>query len=197
MSWAKHSPQKIWANMGLNVWVDLGPTKFSFFFFIFWGRAGPSLTLGLGQYWPGPKSMLIICRTWTVVHVLHATEMVTENRGWWRSGSLEARVSVVIKRLSWWFWWRFCEERWSESFTGRRGRFLQKWERGRNGGCFRRGGGRLVVKLATCGGAGGGWNGKEREGEKKLQKRGAEGLVFGRLWTRFSPLSDPEIHIYL
>jgi len=29
-------------------------------------------------------------------------------------------------------------------------------ERGRNGGCFRRGGGRLVVGIATCGGAGGG-----------------------------------------
>jgi hypothetical protein len=27
----------------------------------------------------------------------------------------------------------------------------------------------------------GGWNGGEREGEKKLQKRGAGGLVFGRL----------------
>ena len=62
-NWAKHSPQKIWANIGPNVWVDLGPTNFSFFFFIFWGRAGPSQTLGLGQYWPGPKSMLIICRT--------------------------------------------------------------------------------------------------------------------------------------
>jgi len=173
------------------------PNKFFFLFFYFWGRVGPSQTLGLGQYWPGPKSMLIICRTWTVVHVLHATEMVTEKRGWRRSGSLEAGVSAMIKRLSWWFWRRFCEERWSESFTGRRGRLLQKWERGRNGGCFRRGGGRLVVKLATCGGASGGWNGKEREGEKKLQKRRVEGLVFSRLWTRFSPLSDPEIHLYL
>jgi hypothetical protein len=34
---------------------------------------------------------------------------------------------------------------------------------------------KLVVALV------GGWNGGEREGEKKLQKRGAEGLVFGRL----------------
>jgi hypothetical protein len=38
-----------------------------------------------------------------MVHVLHATEMAAENRGWRRSGSLEAGVSAVIKRLSWWF----------------------------------------------------------------------------------------------
>jgi hypothetical protein len=37
---------------------------------------------------------------------------------------------------------------------------------------------------------------RERE-RKKLQKRRVEGLVFSRLWTRFSPLSDPEIHLYL
>jgi len=38
-----------------------------------------------------------------VVHVLHATEMVAENGEWQRSGSLEAGVSAMIKRLSWWF----------------------------------------------------------------------------------------------
>jgi len=37
-----------------------------------------------------------------VVHVLHATEMAAENEGWRRSDSLEAGVSAVIKRLSWW-----------------------------------------------------------------------------------------------
>ena len=131
--------------------------------------------------------MLIICRTWTVVHILHATEMVAETRGWRRSGSLKAGVSAVIKRLSWWFWRRFYEERWPESFTGRRGRLLQKWERGRDGGCFRCGGGRLVVGLATCVelvvALVGGWNGREREGEKKNCINRAEMLVFGRLWT--------------
>jgi hypothetical protein len=93
--------------------------------------------------------MLIICRTWTVVHVLHATKMVTKTGGWRRSSSLKAGVLAVIKRLSWWFWRRFYEERWSESFTGRKERLLQKWERGRNGGCFRCGVGQLVVGLAT------------------------------------------------
>jgi len=32
-----------------------------------------------------------------------------------------------------------------------------------------------VVGLANYGGTGGGWNGEEREGEKKLQKRGQLG----------------------
>jgi len=39
----------------------------------------------------------------------------------------------------------------------------------------------------------GSWNDEEREGEKKLQKPGVERLVFGR----FSPPSDPNIHLYL
>jgi len=43
-NWAKHSPQKIWANIGPNVWVDLGPTNFSFFF------------LFLGPGWTQPDS---------------------------------------------------------------------------------------------------------------------------------------------
>jgi len=38
-----------------------------------------------------------------------------------------------------------------------------------------------VVVLASCGGAGGGWNGGEKEGEKKTAEIGAEGLVFSQL----------------
>ena len=38
--------------------------------------------------------------------------------------------------------------------------------------------GQLVVVLASYGGAGGGWNGGEREGEKTAGMR-PEGLVFG------------------
>ena len=148
----------------------------------------------------GPRTMLIICRTWTVVHVLHATEMVAETGGWRRSGLLKAGVSAVIKRISWWFWQRFCEERWPESFTGRRGRLLQKWERGRNGGCFRCGGGWLVVGIARCGEAsdveadgGFGWwleRRIERERERERNCRNwVVGAGFFRLWTRFSPPS--------
>jgi hypothetical protein len=147
------------------------------FLLLFWSGLDPNQTLGRVQHWPDPNPMLIICRTWTVAHVMHATKMVAENGGWRGSGSLKAGVSTVIKRLSWWFWWRFFEERWPESFTGSKGRLLQKWERRRNNGCFKRGGDRLVVGLANYGGAGGGeagggWNGGEREGEKKLQKLG-------------------------
>jgi len=45
-------------------------------------------------------------------------------------------------------------------------------ERGRNDDYFRRGGGRLVVGLATCGGAGGGSNNGEREGERNCRNGG-------------------------
>jgi len=170
-NWARHKPRTQWA--------DLGP---EYFFFL------------------GPRTMLIICRTWTVVHVLHATEMVAETGGWRRSGLLKAGVSAVIKRISWWFWQRFCEERWPESFTGRRGRLLQKWERGRNGGCFRCGGGWLVVGIARCGEAsdveadgGFGWwleRRIERERERERNCRNwVVGAGFFRLWTRFSPPS--------
>jgi len=119
--WASHKPRKQWADIGPKWFARYRPR----IFFNFWGRAGPAQTLGLGQHWPDPKAMLIIYKTWTVVHVLHATEMVTENRGRRRSSSLEAGVSAVIKRLSWWFLRRFCEKWWSESFTGRRGRLLK------------------------------------------------------------------------
>ena len=55
----------------------------------------------------------------------------------------------------------------------------------------------LVVQLVAA--LVGSWNGgeREREGEKKLQKPGVERLVFGQFWTRFSPPSDPNIHLYL
>jgi hypothetical protein len=43
----------------------------------------------------------------------------------------------------------------------------------------------------------GGWNGGERERERKTAKTGAEGLVFSRCWTRFSPLSCHEMQPYL
>jgi len=119
--------------------------------------------------------MLIICRTWTLVHILHVTKMVAENGGWRRSGSLEAGVSVVIKR----------KKRWPESSTGRKWRLLQKWERGRNSGCFRRRGGRLVVGIATCGGASGGEAGggsgwwlewwRERERKNNCRNGGQRG----------------------
>jgi len=121
--------------------------------------------------------MLIICSMWTVVHVLHATEVVAETEGWRRSGLLKEGVSAVIKRIRWWFWRCFYEERWLESFTWRRGRLLQKWERGRNDGCFRRGGGRLVVGIASCGAAGGGsgwWLERRREREIKNCKNGGQ-----------------------
>jgi hypothetical protein len=35
-----------------------------------------------------------------------------------------------------------------------------------------------VVRLATCGGASGGWNGKEREGEKKTAETEGRGAGF-------------------
>jgi len=72
---------------------------------------------------------------------------------------------------------------------GRRWRLLQKWERGRNGGCFKHGGGQLVVGIATCGGASGGEAGwwlerrGEREWEKNCKNRG-RGVGF---W----PILDP------
>ena len=60
-------------------------------------------------------------------------------------------------------------------------------ERGRNGGCFRRGGGRIVVGIATSGGSSGGEAGggpgwwlerwRERGGEK-LQKQGQRSCFF-------------------
>jgi hypothetical protein len=37
---------------------------------------------------------------------------------------------------------------------------------------------------------------REREGEKKLQKRGKK-AVFLRLWTQFSPRSDHQQSLYL
>ena len=43
----------------------------------------------------------------------------------------------------------------------------------------------------------GGWNGGEREGDKKNCRNGAERLVFGRLWTQFSPPSGNQIRLYL
>jgi len=101
-------------------WAGLGPTDL--FCFSFFGAV-------LDQNWPGPKQRLIICRTWTIVHVLHATEMVAENGGWLRYGSLEAGVLAVIRRLSWWFCRRHCEEWWPESITGERRRILKRWER--------------------------------------------------------------------
>jgi len=180
-NWAELSPRIGGPTSAQNGWAI---STQNIFFFSFLGRAGPSPETWAGQHWPGPYAMLIICRTWTMVHVLHATEMAAENGGWRRSGSHEAGVSAVIKRLSWWFWRRFCEERWPESSTGRRWRLLQKWERGRNSGCFRRGGGRLVVGIATCGGASGGeacggpgwWLEPRRErGREKLHKWGQRG----------------------
>ena len=51
-NWAKHSPQKIWANIGPNVWVDLGPTNFSFFFFIFGAGLDPARHLGWANTGP-------------------------------------------------------------------------------------------------------------------------------------------------
>jgi len=176
------SVQNKWANIGPK-WLDRSRPRI-FSFLVFWAGLDPAQTLGLGQHWPGPDAILIICRTWTVVHVLHATEMAAENGGWRSSDSLEAGVSAVIKKLGWWFWQRFCEERWPESSAGRRWRLLQKWERGRNDSCFRRGGVRLVVGIATCGGASGGqagggsgwWLERWRErGREKLQKRGQRG----------------------
>jgi len=128
--------------------------------------------------------MLIICRTWTVIHILYATEVVAETEGWRRSGLLKEGVSAVIKRIRWWFWRCFCEEQWLESFMGRRGRLLQKWERGRNGGCFRRGGGRLVVGITSCGAAGGGWNSGEK-GREKTTETGGRGAGF---WPTLNPI---------
>jgi hypothetical protein len=157
-------------------WAEIDPTK-------------PTLLRGRsGWNRSSPPPKLIICRTWTVVHVLHATKMVAENGGWRRRDSLDEGVSTMIRRLSWWFGRHCWEERWPESFTGRRGRLLQKWEKGTNGGYFRYGGGRLVVRLATCGGAGGGEDGggfgwwlerrKEREGEKKIVEMRGRGACF-------------------
>jgi hypothetical protein len=48
----------------------------------------------------------------------------------------------------------------------------------------------LVVSLV------GGWSGKEREGEKKLQKRGVEGLVLADFEPDFFSYSG-QIHPYL
>jgi len=57
----------------------VGPiSAHNIFFFSFWAGLNPAQTLGLGQHWPGLYAMLIICRTWTVVHVLHATEMAAK-----------------------------------------------------------------------------------------------------------------------
>ena len=87
------------------------------------------------------------------------------------------------------------EERWSESSTRRRWRLLQKWEKGRNGGCFRRGSVQLVVGIATCGGANGGeaaggpgwWLERRRErGREKLQKRGQWGWFLVDFGPKFS-----------
>jgi hypothetical protein len=50
---------------------------------------------------------------------------------------------------------------------------------------------KLVVALV------GGWNGGEGEGERKNCRNGAERLVFGRLWTRFSPPSGHQLSLYL
>jgi len=63
-------------------------------------------------------------------------------------------------------------------------------------------GGRWVVVLASCDGADDGeaggvfgwWLERWRErGKEKLHKCGQSGWFFGRLWTRFSPLSGHEI----
>ena len=37
----------------------------------------------------------------------------------------------------------------------------------------------------------------EREGRKKNYRNGAKRLVFGRLWTQFSPPSGHQIRLYL
>jgi hypothetical protein len=61
----------------------------------------------------------------------------------------------------------------------------------------------LVVGLATCGGADGrqidggvGWWLEQRRerGREKCAETGGRGLVFWRLWTRFSSSSGHEIH---
>jgi hypothetical protein len=49
---------------------------------------------------------------------------------------------------------------------------------------------KLVVALV------GGWNGGESEGGKNC-RNGGRGLVFGRLWIRFSPLSSHQRSLYL
>ena len=165
-----------------------GPILAQHIFSLFFGP-GQTRPIRLGHNWPDPKLMLIICRTWTVVHVLHATEMVAENEGCRRSGSLEAGVSAVIRRLCWWFWWRRWEEWWPESITGEGRRILQRWERGRNGDCFRNEGDQRVVGLATCGGAGGGSNGGGREGETNCRN---EGRGAGFLPTLVPIFSSPR-----
>jgi hypothetical protein len=99
------------------------------FFFSRGGPNQPSHFIWDGPSSAWPKAKVIICRTWTVVHILHATEMVAKNRGWWRSGSLKAGVSTMIRRLSWLLEWRHYEEWWLESFMRERRRILQKWER--------------------------------------------------------------------
>ena len=48
----------------------------------------------------------------------------------------------------------------------------------------------LMVELVVAGMAG-------REKERKSCRNRAERLVFGRLWTRFSPSSDHQIYLYL
>jgi len=111
------------------------------------------------------------------------------NGGRRSSGSLDKGVSVVIRRLNWLFRWCRWEERWPESITGKGRRILQRWERGRNDECFWRGGGWLVVGIATYGGsgggeAGGGWNGGEREGEKNCRNRGRR----AGFWPTFNPI---------
>jgi len=60
-------------------------------------------------------------------------------------------------------------------------------------------GGRLVVGLDTCGGAGGGsgWWLERRGGGEKLLERGLWKLVFCQLWTLFSPPPGHQTHLYL
>jgi len=156
-------------------WAEIGPTKLALL------GGGPDQPNHLGWAGADPAHP----KVYYMQNVNYSSRSACSrngcrNGGRRSSGSLDKGVSAVIRRLSWWFWWQIWEERWPESITGEGRRILQRWERGRNGDCFKRGGGWLVVGLATCGGAGGssGWwleqQGERGKRENSLQKRKRE-----------------------
>jgi hypothetical protein len=146
-----------------------------FSFLVFWAGLNPAQTLGLGQHWPGPYAMLIICGTWIVVHILHATEMAAKME---IGGGEDYRER----------WSRMWSGGWVDGFGGvTRGTVAGVDHRGRKKDfaevrkrkkrwLFQAWGGRLVVGLATCDGddggetdenGRGGWRPRWREKEER------------------------------